>query len=249
MKLLPNSISRFIEKEIDRRSDAKLEKVKAELQGAYSTVKASVDVLTASNSGMRPHIIDAVSALWTNMMIMREKFGGLIGLDSIILADEAQKMFSNETNAKALDFVRPFAGELHTNRMMIEFNTSSLDEHRLFCGDRLWLVFYIYRASILRNAFLISESFEQSAYRDWRTDDGIRQLLGSVLTGDEVAKLRAMRFGGLAAALSRLEGEFLHEATRVMSGSKAMADSLSDMQAMILLQNAKVAERGEGSHS
>ena len=43
-------------------------------------------------------------------------------------------------------------------------------------------------------------------------------------------------------ALAQLEAEFLHEATRVMSGSKAMADSLANVQSIMLLQNAKVAE-------
>jgi hypothetical protein len=59
---------------------------------------------------------------------------------------------------------------------------------------------------------------------------------------EAVKKVRESKFNGLADALSQLEAEFLHEATRVMSGSKAMADSLADVQALILLQNAKIAE-------
>lgn len=81
------------------------------------------------------------------------------------------------------------------------------------------------------------------AYQDWRKDDGIKQLLTSALSAEYVEKVKGKRFGGLQMALAQLEAEFLHEATRVMSGSKAMADSLANVQSIMLLQNAKVAER------
>lgn len=96
----------------------------------------------------------------------------------------------------------------------------------------------------LRYGYLLSQSFERRQFADWRKDNGIGQLLKSVLDQSDITKMRAMELGGLAAAISRLEADFLHEATRVMSGSKAMADSLSDMHSILLLQNAKV---GKGS--
>ena len=241
IKLVPGSISKYIEKEISRRSDAKLEQIKAELQSAYSSVRSSVDVLSASNSGMRPNIIEAVSALWSVMTTMRERFGGVIGFDSIILAHEAQEMFGEGTNTKALNYVREFEHGRATDIGISQFNVASLEQHRLFCGDRLWLIFYIYRAITLRAALLITWSFEKREYRDWRTDHGMKQLMGAVFDAENIDKFQAAKIGGLAEALSRLEAEFLHEATRVMSGSKAIADSLSNMQSMIALQDAKAA--------
>jgi hypothetical protein len=95
----------------------------------------------------------------------------------------------------------------------------------------------------MRNGLLISQSWERRTFVDWRKDSGVSQLLGALLTSDEVAQLKAKNAGGLAAALARIEAAFLHEATRVMSGSKAMADSLSDMQAILLLQNATIGKR------
>lgn len=244
LKFFPNALTRFVEKEIDRRSDTKLERIKAELQGKYSTLKTSVDVLSTTNSGMHPHIIDAVSALWANMLSMREKFGTMLAFDTIVLPEEAQAAFGGAKHANLLEYVRPFAGDLHTNPLMVEFNGNDLDRHRLFTGDRLWLIFYIFRAFLLRNGLLISQSFGTRTYVDWRKDGGIAQLLGSVLSADEVTKYRQMDAGGLSAAASRMEAEFLHEATRVMSGSKAMSDNLSDMHAIMLLQNAAI---GKGS--
>ena len=241
LKFIPGSISKYIDKEIDRRSDAKLERLKAELQGAYSSVRSSVDVLSASNSGMRPHIIEAVSALWSTMTAMRERFGGVVAFDSIFLAEEAEEMFGKGTNTKALAYVRQFEDSDANDKDLLEFNAAKLEQHRLFCGDRLWLIFYIYRSIMLRAALLITWSFERKGYQDWRSDHGMKQLMEAVFPTDEVATLQASKFGGLMSALSRLETEFLHESTRVMSGSKAMSDSLADMQSMIALQDAKAA--------
>lgn len=240
LKLFPGVLTKFVNKEVDRRSDAKLERLKADLQGAYSTLKNSVDVIMATNSGMHPHIVVSVTALWTQMISIRDKFGTAVGFDNIFTAEEAGDAFSGTDHANLLEYVRAFEGEMHVNPMFTEFNGNEMDRHRLFSGDRLWLIFHIFRAVHLRYGYLMSESFERRAFVDWRKDNGIGQLLGSVLDRPDVSKLMAMELGGLAAAVARLEAEFLHEATRVMSGSKAMADSLSDMHSILLLQNAKV---------
>lgn len=241
VKLFPGAIVKYVDKEIERRSDAKLEHLKAELQGAYAGVKSSVEVLTATNSGMRPHIIEAVTALWSEMTAMRGRLGGIVAFDAVILAHEAQEMFERRHNAKALHYVAEFEDAARMDALVIEFNGVALENHRLFCGDRLWLLFYIYRAVILRSTLLVNWSYEQRTYRDWRTDSGVKQQLRAVLSDADAAKFESENIGGLSSALSRIEAEFLHEAARVMSGSKAMADSLSDVQAMIALRSAEAA--------
>lgn len=242
LKLFPGVLTKFITKEVDRRSDAKLERLKADLQGAYSTLKNSVDVITATNSGMHPHIVASVTALWAQMLLIRDKFGTAVGFDNMFTAEEAGEAFSEGCHPNLLEYVRAFEGEMHSNPMFTEFNGNEMDRHRLFSGDRLWLIFHIFRAVHLRYGYLLSQSFERRQFVDWSKDNGIGQLLGSVLDQSDITKMRAMELGGLAAATSRLEADFLHEATRVMSGSKAMADSLSNMHSILLLQNAKVGK-------
>ncbi len=248
LKLIPSSIAKFIEKEIERRSDTKLERVKAEIQSSYSTLKTSVDVLTASNSGMHPHIIESVSSLWGTIVTMREQFGSLVAFDSIVLRKEASEAFADQDASpytKLLEFVRLHEGDLQNPIRAANYFSAGLDNHRLFCGDRLWLIFYVLRAVMLRASILIAWSFEKREFQDWRKDAGVKQLLESVLPEDFVEQVRNSIFNGLSTALARLEAEFLHEAARVMSGSKAMADSLADVQAIMLLQNAKVAEQAK----
>jgi hypothetical protein len=244
LKFLPSSIITFVEKEIERRSDEKLERAKAEIQGSYATLKTSVDLLSATNSGMHPHIIDSVKVLWKTIVHLRSSFGGLTAFDSIIVPGEAENAFKDQENSEhMLGFVRAHQGDLQNPVRAAEVFAEDLNTHRLFCGDRLWLVFYVVRAVLLRSSLLVAMSFKNKEFQDWRKDDGIKQLLETVLPVDFVTNVRASQFGGLQKALDQLEADFLHEATRVMSGSKAMADSLANLQAIMLLQNAKIAER------
>jgi hypothetical protein len=160
LRLLPSSILKFAEKEIERRSDIKLEKIKGEIQGTYSTLTSSVDMLTASNTGLHPHIIEAVSSLWGLIVQMKHNFSGMITFDSLFLATEADIAFSDEgKNRHMIAFVEAHKNELENlaaNGALLEAN---LDKHRLFCGDRLWLIFFVIRATYMRNSLLISRSF------------------------------------------------------------------------------------------
>ena len=180
------------------------------------------------------------------MLAMREKYGSLILFDQIITVDEATTAFSSqdtEPSSKILKFVGNYRGDIENLGIVERFFTTELENHRLYCGDRLWLVFYVFRAVLARRAMLISSSFQKKEFRDWRHDSGIKQLLNSALPADFVNDVLSKDLNGLSTALARLEAEFLHEATKVMSGSKAIADSLADVQAIMQLQNAKVAER------
>lgn len=244
MKVLPGAITKFVDKEIERRSDIKLEQVKGEIQGSYSTLKSSVDMLAASNPGLHPHIIETVIALWGLIVTMKHSFSGMVAFDTLFLANEAAEAFQDQArHANLIVYVDKHRNEfdnLAANGAVLEAN---LDKHRLFCGDRLWLIFFIVRAVYMRSSLLVAQSFQTHDYVDWRKDDGIRQLLSAVLPEAMVTDLRARPAGGLTAAIDQLEARFLHEATRVMSGSKAMADSLADMQSILLLENAKVARK------
>ncbi len=248
MKLLPGAITKYVDKEIERRSDIKLEKVKGQIEGSYSTLKTSMEMLTASNTGLHPHIIDSVSALWGLIVQMKHDFSGMVTFDSLFLANEAAEAFQDEgSHQNLIAFVEKHRNEfdnLAANGAVLEPN---LDRHRLFCGDKLWLIFFIVRAVYMRSSLLIARSFQKHDFDDWRKDDGIRQLLSAVLLTAFIDDLRAREIGGLSIAISQLEAEFLHEATRVMSGSMAMADSLTNMQSVLQLQNAQIAAKVEAN--
>lgn len=242
LRLLPSAITKFVEKEIERRSDTKLEEAKAEIQGAYGTLKSSVDLLSATNSRLQPEVIDTVKTLWGLVVTMKGIFGPLVTCDQVFLPTEISEAFKHEAEHKSIiQFLEPYRDDANMQMQNGAVLEPDLDRYRLFCDDRLWLIFFAIRAIYMRTSMLVSVSFKEHEYRDWRKNNGVEQLLGAALKPEVVAQVTARDVGGLSFAIDQLETEFLHEATRVMSGSKAVAHSLSDVQAVMLLENAKIA--------
>jgi hypothetical protein len=124
-----------------------------------------------------------------------------------------------------------------------QYGSKKLERFHLFCGDRLWLIFYIYQAVTIRSACLISLSFKTKEFHNWAEDEVIQRLLCQLFEGDETNKLLKRTPGGLEHALDQIKAKFLREAASLMSGSKALTDSLSDLQATMSLEIAKISQQ------
>jgi len=88
---------------------------------------------------------------------------------------------------------------------------------------------------------------KEKNYKNWRTDGPYLALLRLALPDGTVQQACDRQELGLQSVLDRLEVDFLHEASRVMSGSKALSDSLADMQSAMLLEKQKLADSREAS--
>jgi hypothetical protein len=229
-KLFTPAFNKYIEKHIDLKSDSKLEHLKNELQADYSTLKTSVDVLSTNHSAMHPHIIEAIKFLWSEILTIREHYNSAILFDAMITSEERQNSFKQDTHSSSniLEIVNDFRTETYQNNFITKDN-AEIDKCRLFCGDRVWFIFFTYRALLLRSGLLISWSFRDKKYHDWKQDSIIEQLLSEVIGKEKFAALQKETFGGLTQASSYIESEFLKEAAYIMSGSKIMAENLSDI--------------------
>ena len=73
------------------------------------------------------------------------------------------------------------------------------------------------------------------------------QLLESCLSREVISKAKDQTFGGLHAATAYLEGEFIRESARLMSGSKSFADSLSDIHEIVRQENQRMKMERDAS--
>jgi hypothetical protein len=257
LKVFPDFVGKLFLKGIEHQSEIRLtrlkddlaretslqvERAKAELQASYSTLKTSVDVLATGQSGMRVQVIAAVSTLWAAILELRTKFGDVVTFGAVFTSDEITAAINGSGSAKFLGWIERYRENRWLDDKSQQFMRSEIEAARLFCGDRLWLLFYVTRAVYIRLAWLTANSLADGRYQCWREDHGIASLLAGARPADVIALARETQGQGLMSAMSRLEADFLHEATRVMSGSKAISDSLSDMQAVMLLATKRATE-------
>lgn len=221
--------------ELDRSSSMALERAKASLAADYGTLKSSMDFLSASQSGLRAHSVQAIQALWRDVLALKAAMGGLWTFEQILTAGEKQDVVSGQDH-RGLDHIAPYLSEAAYIAHISPLLESDAEAHRPFCGERLWLLFVIYRNVHLRSAFLTRQAVEKGRHQRLIDDSGINQLLKTVLSDESVVAARKQPFNDLNSLLVEIEGLFLREAVRVMSGSNAVAESLADMQATLLLQ-------------
>ncbi|MEN3238939.1 hypothetical protein PUR29_36500 [Methylobacterium ajmalii] len=227
--------------EIARQNAAEIEAIKAELQVVSSTVKTSADFLIASQGELRGKTIAAAEILWSEMLRLAEDYASIIFVDTILNKNEINDLVEGKLKHNGYFDLEEYRDiKCRSSKLMV---VKELDKARLFVGDRLWLIFFNYRAIIGRYTYLMSESFDNKKLRHWHDDKNIKSMLLSTLNQKTVAEIMALEIGGLQHALSYINAAFLKEAARVMSGSSAFAASLTDVQATLLVAAESASAR------
>ena len=120
--------------------------------------------------------------------------------------------------------------------------SEGLDEIRLFVGDRIYALVFVYRALHGRIEFLMQESLHEGHFDPWWEDSFVYQVLPLVLSQAEIGELQngQLRFDRLR---SMLETKLLQECQPILSGEAAAHFSLKQAMA---IQEAIRAFSGQG---
>ena len=228
VRIFPKVLGESFIRRIHHGYDVALEKVKAELQERFSTLESSVTFLAASQSELQSKRIESVALLWQACIAAKKEFSDAVFMYDIIHPTEIAKFFEND-DVRLDRIVGQYRSMDNFHEKLERVNAIATEEARLFAGDRLWLLFYHCRAFHGRIGLLVSKSFEDSRFYDWRSDQLIGEQLESILPRAIIRKAITENMGGSHTVTAHLEAEFLKEATRVMSGSKAVSESLEDI--------------------
>lgn len=242
IRAIPSIVSKGIEQRIEHRNNKKLEEIKAALQASFTTVGTSVDFLSAVQPELRSKMIVSVEVLWKSVLSFKDRYGEIVFLDAILLVEEIERDLKSQGQNIVWQIMQKYQEESAFNELMEYQKKQSLESERLFVGDRLWLIYSTIARIYGRYGYLVHKSARDGDYVDWRKDKSFRSILLNVLSEDIVSAIMGKRFGGLSTAIIYLESEFLKEGSRVMSGSEGFAEALSDVQAAVKHETARIEE-------
>ena len=242
IRAIPSIISKGIEQRIEHQNNKSLEQIKATLQASYSTVGTSVDFLSAAQPELRSKMIASVETLWESVLSFKDRYSELIFLDSILLTEEIEHDLKSRNQSFVWQIMQKYQEDSAFNELMTYQRKQSLESERLFVGDRLWVIFSTISRVYGRYGFLVHKSAREGGYLDWRKDKNFQSILLDVLSEDIVSAIKGKRFGGLRTAIAYLEAEFLKESSRVMSGSEGFSQALSDVQAAVKHETARIEQ-------
>ncbi|MXZ22717.1 MAG: hypothetical protein F4Y84_19320 [Caldilineaceae bacterium SB0665_bin_25] len=232
VRTFPEVLREALAKRIQHGFDVELEDTRAIHQERLATGTSSVSFLSSMQSELRVKTIESAEILWRAILSIKSEFSDLTYVLSILYPDEIRSNFRNG-NLGLLARVEIYRDIECTTDKIERISTNQVEETRLFVGDRLWKLFFVFRAFHGRLGTLMQMSFERYEYLDWREDDFILWQLRQSLDDSAIESAKQDPFGGVQIVVSHLEFEFLREATRVMSGSQTLADSLADVQSTL----------------
>ena len=141
IRWFPSILGKAFEKRIEYRYDRKLEKIKAELQASYATLKTSVNFLSTTQSELRSKVISSTKTLWSIVCAVEAEFSGIMVIDHFMFPSEVDERLSHGSFRQMLE---PYRDLESCVDKLTRAGTSKASAERLFVGDRLWLVLFHY---------------------------------------------------------------------------------------------------------
>lgn len=240
VKVFPSILGKSVENYIQHRLDKRLEEFKADIQASYSTVMKSADLLPSLQAERLPRAIQSTETLWNNVIIFNNTYGELIFLDDILLPSEIDEDIISRNNRYIWEILSKYEKNSFMNEQAIEIGKLTHGEQRLFVGDKLWIIYMTIYRFYGRFAWLMHWSIKENKYRNWKEDDAFLSILRVVLPENIINDAMARQLGGLRTILIYLQGKFLDEARRVMSGSDGLSESFSDIQGILKSATADI---------
>jgi hypothetical protein len=231
-----------VKAELKAEQEKSLEQLRADnakLQAVQATANAS---LAEGHRAGHERRLQAIEKLWKAFLEIQKKTPMAVTFSDNLEVTEYNHYFENEGLHGLLEEVRN-----HTTifKMLNEIG-ADVEQCRPFIGERLYSLFFVYRAVVGRTCFLFSQGIAISKIPDWRTDSGINQLLSSVLTSPEVEAILSTTISGFNGMRMTLETRALEQIQRIISG-EAAADFGLEQSKKVAGAVAKWGEQSEGT--
>ncbi|MBY5798972.1 hypothetical protein [Rhizobium leguminosarum] len=180
---------------------------------AHTVNAASITVQASGASNpLNERQIQAVENLWRILRNFSNEFSMVVFVDSILLPQEMGAYFNGADNMPVMDSVLEFRDLQAAIAKMAKAGGDAAAMERPFVSQRLWSIFYVIQAIYGRASFMLTSSYKEKQYVNWRNDSGCDQLLRAVLPAIAVDHLKSLQSNALRTTIDSLEDQFLIEA-------------------------------------
>jgi len=181
---------------------------------AHTVHAKTITVNTAAPPGspLNQRQVQAVENLWQILQQFSSEFSMVVFVDTILLPQEMNAYFIGADDMPLMDSILEFRNPQIAITKMANAGGNEAARERPFVSQRLWSIYFVIQAMYGRTALLLTNSFKEEQYKNWRNDSGCDQLLRAILPGHTVEHLKAMEAAGLRSAVDYLEDQFLTEA-------------------------------------
>ena len=185
--------------------------------GGLSAQTVNASTITVQSAQPTSHLthqrqIEAVERIWQVLKKLESEFSSIVFVDTILTPQELDALFRDRQHSQIAAYVGEYADETIALRKFENAGANLVASERPFVTHRLWSVFFILKAIYGRTALLLSNSFRERRFVNWREDSGCDELLRSILPAHAVENAKGQLCYGLRTAIDYLENQFIAEA-------------------------------------
>ncbi len=227
-RLLRTQVEEHLRQSVRHGFDLDLEEFRDDLSRLSAQLNS---VQTAGNAalveGQRASAewrMKAVDELWREVVRIRSEAPVAIGFQDILLRSELSE-------PKALQDLSDLVQENMAEPIL---RGTGVERVRPFVGEPLYLQCFIYRAVTGRVGYLLEKGLKAGNLTPWYEDDGIHQLLGHVLTMDEIRQFKQLDISQLHWVQNAIEAKILDGMQRLIAGEISSQESVAQAQKILV---------------
>ena len=219
-----------------------------------TTINRTVDLYTAASAsfaeGQKAAMerkLDAIDKLWDKILMLRKSQPPIMPFIDIMTVEEYKDAKDNP-NFKPLR--EGLSEGLSKEKLDNIFDSGEgpIEKVRPYVGEWMWALFYCYRTVIVRLSVLFQlERDDTAEMEEWFKDEGIRQLVKTVLNSDEFREFDQLPFGKWSNFQRRIDSKLLAASKRVISGKEFGTDTVE--QAWLIQKAADELQQQDKSNT
>ena len=216
-----------VNNELRTQADAQAAHLKASIEKEAEKIRFATSSIGESQKAAITKKLEGIDTLWSGVLKARENVPAVMGFIDILTVDEYLTMGD-------YPHFKQMVGELSPEKLiqMFKDNVGLLERVRPYVGEYLWAIFSTYQALITRIVLLIQMGEKDPKKLNWHQDGGIRQLLNSSLSAQEVAEFDATKIGKVGWLQRNYESKILQAMQKVISGQEFGEEALRQAQDM-----------------
>jgi len=196
-----------------------IETLRSQLTRDRIVMETAISSFSSGQRAVQEKKIQATAKLWKRVLKIRKVCHSAIFFYNIVHPSEYNEVFA-KPNMKAM------ISNLDDSVVdQIISDPEDFESNRPFLGEKLWLLFFIYRAFFGRITLILVDGLKKGKIKDWRKDHGVHSLLKYVLSNEQITAVTVESPIAMHKAITLLEAMLLEEISLIISGSKASKDT------------------------
>ncbi|MFM2589696.1 hypothetical protein [Vibrio sp. TBV020] len=170
--------------------------------------------------------IEAIDKLWCGLLEINSTKPLLLTYADLLVDEEFGVDFGT---CDVKHFPEIFDSDI--TKMMAD--SFELEKHRLYCGEHLWSIFFMYRQLIGRVSVLIKKGREQGNVPHWWKDQICLFIIDTMLCEQEKVEFLSQKAGKLSWLTKNLEKKYLTSANKVIVGDESISYDIERSLAVV----------------